>query len=263
MRFASGRTAGPSTGSPSPEASFSAGLGSNPQPDTGALRLHYSSMVTPSTVFDYDIAAQTLVTRKVQEVPSGYDPALYQTARLSARGADGTSVPVSVVWRRDRGTPDRCHLYGYGAYGIAIPPSFSASRLSLLDRGFAYAIAHVRGGDDLGYGWYLGGKGEYRTNTFNDFIAAAERLIEAGFATAGNISTSGGSRRRHVDGRRRQPAAGPVARRRRARTVRRRARHHARRDPAVDPNRNGPNGATRSKAATPTRRSPPTARTTT
>ncbi len=176
-----------------PEASYSAGLGSNPQPDAVALRLHYSSMVTPQTVFDYDLATRALVTRKVQEVPSGYDASLYATERLSARAADGTMIPVSVVWRRDMPRGQRCHLYGYGAYGIAIPPSFSASRLSLLDRGFAYAIAHVRGGDDLGYGWYLGGKLERRTNTFTDFIAAAEALVEAGHATRGNISTSGGS----------------------------------------------------------------------
>ena len=175
-----------------PEASFTAGLGSNPEPDAAVLRLHYSSMVTPQTAFDYDIAARTLTTRKVQEVPSGYDASLYATERLTATARDGTAVPVSVVYRRDapRG---RLHIYGYGAYGIAISPSFSASRLSLLDRGVAYAIAHVRGGDDLGYGWYLGGKLEQRTNSFNDFIACAETLIEAGFASAGNISTSGGS----------------------------------------------------------------------
>lgn len=176
-----------------PEASYSTGLGSNPEPDPAALRLHYSSMVTPQTVFDYDVATRTLVTRKVQEVPSGYDASLYATERLWATAADGVRVPVSVVWRRDQPRGARCHLYGYGAYGIAIPPSFSASRLSLLDRGFAYAIAHVRGGDDLGYGWYLGGKGEHRTNTFDDFIAAAEALIEAGFAVPGGLSTSGGS----------------------------------------------------------------------
>ena len=176
-----------------PEASFTAGLSSNPMPDQPVLRLHYSSMVTPQTVFDYDIAARTLTPRKVQEVPSGYDASLYATERLWATAVDGVRVPVSVVWRKDRPRGERCHLYGYGAYGLAIPPSFSASRLSLLDRGFAYAIAHIRGGDDLGYGWYLGGKMEHRTNTFNDFIAAAEALVEAGYATPGSISTSGGS----------------------------------------------------------------------
>ena len=175
-----------------PEASFTAGLGSNPEPDAAVLRLHYSSMVTPQTAFDYAIAGRTLTTRKVQEVPSGYDASLYATERLTATARDGTAVPVSVVYRRDQ-PRGKLHLYGYGAYGIAISPSFSASRLSLLDRGVAYAIAHVRGGDDLGYGWYLGGKLESRTNTFNDFIDVAETLVEAGFAAAGDISASGGS----------------------------------------------------------------------
>lgn len=178
-----------------PEASFTAGLGTNNEPDAPLLRLRYSSMVTPETVFDYDVAEDRLITRKVQEVPSGYDPGAYVTERLHAVAPDGTRVPVSVVYRRDfaRDGAGRLHLYGYGAYGIAIPPAFSASRLSLLDRGFAYAIAHIRGGDDLGYRWYLGGKLEQRTNSFTDFVACARALIDAGFAKAGDISISGGS----------------------------------------------------------------------
>jgi oligopeptidase B len=108
---------------------------------------------------------------------------------------DGVQVPVSIVYTRDfaKDGSGKLHLYGYGAYGIAIPPSFSANRLSLLDRGFAYAIAHIRGGDDLGYQWYLDGKLEKRTNSFNDFVDVARGLIAAGWASAGNISTSGGS----------------------------------------------------------------------
>lgn len=178
-----------------PEASFTAGLGTNNEPDAPLLRLRYSSMVTPETVFDYDVAADMLITRKVQEVPSGYDASAYATERLQAIAPDGTRVPVSVVYRRDfpRDGSGRLHLYGYGAYGIAIPPAFSASRLSLLDRGFAFAIAHIRGGDDLGYRWYLDGKLDKRTNSFTDFVAAAEALIGAGFARAGNLSISGGS----------------------------------------------------------------------
>ena len=176
-----------------PEASFSAALGSNPEPDAPLLRLGYSSMVTPHTVFDYDVAARALITRKVQAVPSGYDASLYATERLWATAPDGARVPISIVYRRDRARRGPLHLYGYGAYGIAIPPSFSASRLSLLDRGFAYAIAHVRGGDDLGYTWYLDGKLTKRGNTFGDFVACAEGLIEQGFAEAGKISISGGS----------------------------------------------------------------------
>ncbi len=178
-----------------PEASYTAHVGTNPEPDAPVLRLGYSSMVTPATVYDYDVAAARLVVRKVQEVPSGYAADDYVTERLTACAGDGTLVPVSVVCRRDfpRDGSGRLHLYGYGAYGLAIPPSFSASRLSLLDRGFAYAIAHVRGGDDLGYRWYLDGKLDRRTNSFTDFVACAEALVAAGFAAAGNISISGGS----------------------------------------------------------------------
>jgi len=178
-----------------PEASYTVGIGANPEPDSPVLRLGYTSMITPSTVYDYDVAAAQLVVRKVQEVPSGYDASAYRTERLMAPAADGTLIPVTVVYRADfpRDGSGRLHLYGYGAYGLAIPPSFSASRLSLLDRGFAYAIAHVRGGDDMGYRWYLDGKLDARINTFTDFVACAHALVAAGFASAGNISISGGS----------------------------------------------------------------------
>jgi oligopeptidase B len=178
-----------------PEAAYSAGIGSNAEPDAPLLRLHYSSMVTPATVFDYDVASSRLVTRKVQEVPSGYDPTLYATERLVVTVRDGAQVPVSIVYARGfpRDGSGALHLYGYGAYGIAIPPSFSANRLSLLDRGVAYAIAHIRGGDDLGYGWYLAGKLERRTNSFTDFVDVARALAAAGWAREGGISASGGS----------------------------------------------------------------------
>ena len=117
----------------------------------------------------------------MQEIPSGYDPAAYATERLTVPARDGGRVPVSVVYRRDfpRNGSGRLFLYGYGAYGIAIPPGFSTGRLSLLDRGFAYAIAHIRGGDDIGYRWYLDGKLEKRTNTFNDFVDVARGLVDA------------------------------------------------------------------------------------
>ncbi len=178
-----------------PEASYTVGIAANPEPDAPLLRLSYSSMVTPATVFDYDVAADALIVRKVQAVPSGYDAGGYRTERLLAAAADGTLVPVSVVYPAGfpRDGSGKLHLYGYGAYGLAIPPSFSASRLSLLDRGVAYAIAHVRGGDDMGYRWYLDGKLDKRTNTFTDFVACAHALIAAGFARAGNVSISGGS----------------------------------------------------------------------
>ena len=188
---------GQATGRPIafPEASYTAGLANNPEYAPAALRLSYQSMVTPPTVYDYDPAAETLTTLKVQEIPSGYDPARYRTERIEIAARDGTMVPVSIVmpagFRQDGSGP--LHLYGYGAYGLAIPPGFSTSRLSLLDRGFACAIAHIRGGDDLGYRWYLDGKLEKRTNAFDDFVDVARGLIAAGYTAAGRLTASGGS----------------------------------------------------------------------
>ncbi len=176
-----------------PEASYVAGLGDNPEWAMSVLRLSYESMVSPASVLDYDVAARTLTTLKVQEIPSGYDASLYATERLEIAARDGTKVPVSVLYRKDRAAGGPLHLYGYGAYGIAIEPGFSTSRLSLVDRGFAYAIAHIRGGDDLGRAWYTAGKLEARTNTFNDFVDVAQGLIERGYTAAGRISISGGS----------------------------------------------------------------------
>ncbi len=176
-----------------PEASYDAGLGDNPEWDTQVLRLGYESMVSPATVYDYHVAERRLEVRKVQEIPSGYDAALYVTERLEIPARDGTLIPVSIVMRRDRAPGGPLHLYGYGAYGIAIAPGFSTTRLSLVDRGFAYAIAHIRGGDDLGRAWYKAGKLERRTNTFSDFVDVARGLVERGYTAPGRISISGGS----------------------------------------------------------------------
>ncbi len=178
-----------------PEASYTASLGSTPEFAPSAYRVGYSSMVTPTTVYDYHPAEDRLETLKVQEVPSGYDRSLYETERLMLPTRDGKQVPVSLVYRKGfpRDGSGKLYLYAYGAYGIAIPPTFSTSRLSLIDRGFACAIAHIRGGDDLGYGWFLDGKLEKRTNTFNDFVDSANGLVEAGFARPGRIAIQGGS----------------------------------------------------------------------
>jgi len=176
-----------------PEASYSAGLADNPEWDVSKLRLSYESMVSPASVFDYDVSTQQLELLKVQEIPSGYDASLYVTERLEIPARDGTPIPVSIVQRNDRAAGGPLHLYGYGAYGIAIDPGFSTTRLSLVDRGFAYAIAHIRGGDDLGRAWYKAGKLERRYNTFNDFVDVARGLIERGYTAAGRISISGGS----------------------------------------------------------------------
>ena len=176
-----------------PEASYSAGSGDNPEWDMTVIRLSYQSMVSPSTVYDYDVAARTLAVLKVQEIPSGYDASLYATERLEIAARDGTNIPVSILYRKDRAAAVPLHLYGYGAYGISIEPGFSTTRLSLVDRGFAYAIAHIRGGDDLGRAWYKAGKLERRTNTFNDFVDVARELVARGYTEEGKISISGGS----------------------------------------------------------------------
>ena len=178
-----------------PEAAYTVGLETNPEFSTGTLRLEYSSMVTPVTVFDYQVDAEELEVRKVQQIPSGYDPSQYTTERVLTTARDGVQVPVSVVRRRETPVDGSApmYLYGYGAYGFAFPPSFSTTRLSLLDRGFVVAIAHIRGGDDLGYHWYEAGKLDRRTNTFNDFVDVARGLIELGYGAEGRIAIAGGS----------------------------------------------------------------------
>ncbi|MBB4641104.1 S9 family peptidase [Rhizorhapis suberifaciens] len=178
-----------------PEASYVAGLDENPEYDVKKIRIGYESMVTPDTIYDYHLDSGTLEVLKVQEIPSGYDASKYATERLHITARDGTEIPVSVVYAKDFKKDGRgpLHLYSYGAYGYAVPPGFSTNRLSLLDRGFAYAIAHIRGGDDLGQQWYLDGKLEKRTNTFHDFVDVAKGLIDLKFTSAGKIGIAGGS----------------------------------------------------------------------
>ncbi len=163
--------------------------------DTTNLRFSYSSMTTPSEVYDYDMASRTRRLRKRQEIPSGHDPADYVTTRIMAAAHDGAEVPVSILHRRDltRDGQAPLLLYGYGSYGMAMPASFSANRLSLVDRGFVYAIAHIRGGTDKGWGWYLDGKREKKTNSFDDFASAGRALIEAKYTGAKRIVGHGGS----------------------------------------------------------------------
>ena len=175
------------------EASFSTGLSNNPEYDQDKLRLAYESMVTPDSVYDYHVATGELELLKQQEIPSGYEANLYQVERIEIAARDGTMVPVSIVSRKDRQQGGPLHLYAYGAYGYAVPPGFSTTRLSLIDRGFAYAIAHIRGGDDLGRRWYLQGKLFERTNTFNDFVDVGRGLIEKGYTAEGKVTASGGS----------------------------------------------------------------------
>ena len=178
-----------------PESVFAASLGVNPEFKQTHLRISYESMITPDTVFDYDLASAALETRKVKKVPSGYDSTQYVTERVMIEARDGVQVPVSLVYKKgfkkDASRP--MWLYGYGAYAATITPGFSTQRLSALDRGFSFAIAHVRGGAMMGYQWYLDGKLKKRKNTFNDFVDVAKGLIEANYVAAGNISISGRS----------------------------------------------------------------------
>lgn len=150
-------------------------------------------MVTPDSIYDYDVASGALELLKSQEIPSGYAQGDYVTERLTITARDGTQVPVSVVSHKDTPMGAPLHLYAYGAYGYAVPPGFSANRLSLLDRGMRFAIAHIRGGDDLGRNWYLQGKLNERVNTFNDFVDVAKGLVDKGYTARGRISASGGS----------------------------------------------------------------------
>lgn len=163
--------------------------------DTTTMRFAYSSMTTPSEVYDYDMATRQRTLRKRQEIPSGHDPHAYATTRITAIARDGAEVPVSILHRRDlvRDGSAPLLLYGYGSYGMAMPASFSANRLSLVDRGFVYAIAHIRGGADKGWSWYLDGKREKKTNTFDDFVAAGRALIAANYTSAKRIVGHGGS----------------------------------------------------------------------
>ena len=178
-----------------PESAYTVGVDVNPEFQTDTLRLEYTSMVTPTTVFDFHLDSGELEVRKVQQIPSGYDSAEYVTERVLATARDGERVPVSVVRRRETPVDGTAplYLYGYGAYGLAMPPAFSTTRLSLLDRGFIFAIAHIRGGDDLGYHWYEAGKLDRRANTFNDFVDVARHLVDAGYGAAGRIAIAGGS----------------------------------------------------------------------
>jgi oligopeptidase B len=180
---------------PFQEAAYTVSLGANPAYAPAAYRLNYSSMVTPPTVYDYHPAENRLETLKVQHIPSGYDPRRYVTERIMVPSRDGRQIPVSIVYRRgfERNGHGRLFLYAYGAYGIATAPSFSTSRFSLLDRGYAFAIAHIRGGDEMGYGWYLDGTRTHRTNAFNDFVDVARGLVAQHYTAAGRIAIQGRS----------------------------------------------------------------------
>jgi oligopeptidase B len=181
---------------PFSEELFSVGAGGNPDWNQPVVRLHYGSFVTPSTVNDYDVATGEIRLLKQQAVLGGYDPALFVQRREWATAPDGTRVPISLVYRGDLvdpGSPSPAVLYGYGSYEHSIDPGFAISRLSLLDRGVVFAVAHVRGGGELGRHWYENGKTLAKRNSFTDFVAAAQHLVEAGVTTADRLVAEGGS----------------------------------------------------------------------
>ena len=163
--------------------------------DTTSLRFSYTSMKTPASVYDYDMAGRQRVLRKQQEIPSGYDGDQYETRRIWATARDGTPVPISLLLRKDTPIDGSAplYLYGYGSYGITMEASFSISAFSLVNRGFIYAIAHIRGGMEMGWDWYENGKLLNKRNTFNDFIDCAEHLVAQGYTSAGRIAAAGGS----------------------------------------------------------------------
>jgi len=177
------------------EPAYSLSLAGASEFDTTTMRYGYNSPSTPTSTYDYDLATRERTLRKVQEVPSGHDPADYVVERLNAPAADGEMVPVTVLRRRNTPVDGSAPLllYGYGSYGIPMPASFSTARLSLVDRGWIYAIAHIRGGSDKGWGWFLNARRFTKKNTFTDFIAAAEHLISSGHGKAGQIVGHGGS----------------------------------------------------------------------
>jgi oligopeptidase B len=177
------------------EPAYNASIGENPEFDVSHVRFQYESFVTPRSIFDYDVNTRERTLRKQQPVLGGYDPSQYVSERLHATTADGIRVPLSVVYRHDtpRDGSAPLLLYGYGSYGISMPVNFSSNRLSLLDRGVIYAVAHIRGGGELGKPWHDAGRMKQKRNTFSDFISSAEHLITQRYTTSKKLVIEGGS----------------------------------------------------------------------
>jgi oligopeptidase B len=178
-----------------PEPTYTASVGMNPEYNTNLLRFNYQSLVTPASVFDYDMATRRRELKKQQPVLGGYDPSQYKSERIWATARDGTRVPISLVYKKElvRDGKRPMLLYAYGSYGFSTPPSFSSNRLSLLNRGVIFAIAHIRGGSDMGREWYLHGKLMEKKNTFTDFIDSAEHLIKEKYTSSDRLVIEGGS----------------------------------------------------------------------
>ncbi len=178
-----------------PEPVYAAGVGRNPEFNTGMLRYNYQSLVTPSSVFDYDMNTRQATLKKQNEVPGGFDKANYASERVFATAADGTKIPMSMVYRKGMKRDGKAPLllYAYGSYGLSTPPSFSSNRLVLLDRGVIYVIAHIRGGGELGEEWREQGRMMKKMNTFTDFIACAEQLVRNKYTSSDRLVIHGGS----------------------------------------------------------------------
>ncbi|HEX4097494.1 MAG TPA: S9 family peptidase, partial [Caulobacteraceae bacterium] len=177
------------------EEAYALGIDGGYEYDTQRLRFVYQSPTTPRQWFDYHMDQRTRILLKTQEIPSGHDPERYVVRRLNARASDGASIPITVLHRRSTAVDGTAPLllYGYGAYGLSMPASFSITRLSLVDRGWIFAIAHIRGGSEKGRGWFLDGRRFKKKNSFTDFVASADHLIESGYGQAGRIVAQGGS----------------------------------------------------------------------
>jgi len=179
------------------EPLYAVGASGNPEWAPPVIRLGYGSFVTPGTVYDYVVATGELLLRKQQPVLGGYDARDYAQERVWAEATDGTRIPVSLVWKRSFGSPGAgprpLHLYGYGSYEHSLEPGFSVARLSLLDRGVVFAIAHVRGGGEMGRQWYEDGKLQHKRNTFTDFVACARHLVAEGYTAPDRMVAEGGS----------------------------------------------------------------------
>ena len=178
-----------------PEPTYSASPGANAEFETTTFRYTYESLVTPSSTFDYDVQTKTSTLMKRVEVLGGYDPARFQSERVFATAKDGVLVPISLVYEKGLGRDGKApiYLYGYGSYGFALPITFSSNRLSLLERGAVFAIAHIRGGGDLGKPWHDDGRMLKKKNTFTDFIACAEFLLGQGYGSRDRLVIEGGS----------------------------------------------------------------------
>jgi len=178
-----------------PETSYNVILESNPEFKTNLLRFKYSSLITPSSIIDYHVDTGEWELKKEEQIPNGYEKSQYLSERLYATSADGTLIPISIVYKKglNRHGNNPTLIYGYGAYGATVDTAFDANRISLLDRGFVFAIGHIRGGSDMGREWYESGRKLNKKNSFTDFIACAEHLVREGFTSPKKLAIIGGS----------------------------------------------------------------------